>query len=447
MAKKQQKQAEQQTSSRSIADWKIEDVKPYERNPRQNDAAVSAVATSIKEFGFRSPILVDSDGVIICGHTRLKAAAMLGMETVPVLVADDLPPAKVRALRIADNKTSEAAEWDDDLLRSELAEIGDDVDMRELGFTDDELASILAGDGTEGQTDEDAEPQVDRADEMQAKWGTATGQVWKMGRHRLCIGDSADVSAISALMHNERADVLFTSPPYGQQRDYRDGIGNSIGWDGLMRGVFDVSPCSDSCQILVNLGLIHDGGVVEYWHPWLEHMIASGWRYFGLYVWDQGPGLPGDWAGRLAPSFEFVFHMNKQAIKPNKTQECKHSGLPRESKGGLRGKDGVVNEWSHKGTPIQDTKIPDSVCRTSRAKSTHLVGHPAMFSVPFAEYFISAWNGIVYEPFCGSGTTIVACEHLGRECRAMEISPGYAAITLQRFSDAFDLTPELLPNG
>jgi ParB-like chromosome segregation protein Spo0J len=127
-----------------IEQWDIEKVKPYDRNPRRNDKAVEAVAKSIREFGFRQPIVVDKDGVIVVGHTRYKAALKLGLATVPVHVAADLSPQQARAYRIADNRTNETAEWDVDLLPIELGELRDGgADLKLLGFTDKELAEYL----------------------------------------------------------------------------------------------------------------------------------------------------------------------------------------------------------------------------------------------------------------------------------------------------------------
>lgn len=166
-------------------------------------------------------------------------------------------------------------------------------------------------------------------------------------------------------MQGDAARLCFTSPPYGNQRDYTSGgIGD---WDGLMRDVFGNVPMADDGQVLVNLGLIHrDNEVIPYWDAWLGWMRTQGWRRFAWYVWDQGPGMPGDWAGRFAPSFEFVFHFNRQSSKPNKIVPCKHAGQESHlradgSSTAMRGKDGEVGGWTHKGQPTQDTRIPDSV--------------------------------------------------------------------------------------
>lgn len=146
-----------------IEQWKIDRIKPYEKNPRQNEKAVAAVAESIREFGFRQPVVVDRDGVIVVGHTRYKAALKLGLKTVPVHVATDLTPKQARAYRLADNRTAENAEWDVDLLPIELGELRDDgFDLKLVGFSDKELAEYLREFDTDlDDGDADAEEPAD----------------------------------------------------------------------------------------------------------------------------------------------------------------------------------------------------------------------------------------------------------------------------------------------
>lgn len=159
----------------------IDSIRPYEKNPRINDAAVDAVAASLKEFGFRSPIVVDGDGVIICGHTRLKAAQKLGLGKVPVHIAKDLTPEQVRAYRIADNKTSDLSDWDYDILPIELSELQDaGFDLGLLAFDEDELAKLLKTEPTEGLTDDDAVPEPP-ADPV-----TQPGDLWLLGAYWEC---------------------------------------------------------------------------------------------------------------------------------------------------------------------------------------------------------------------------------------------------------------------
>ncbi|NLW84469.1 MAG: ParB N-terminal domain-containing protein [Phycisphaerae bacterium] len=159
----------------------IGSIRPYEKNPRQNDDAVDAVASSLKEFGFRQPIVVDGDGVIICGHTRLKAAQKLGLAKVPVHVAKDLTPDQVKALRIADNKTSDLSDWDYDILPIELAELQEaGFDLGLLAFDEDELSKLLSAEPTEGLTDDDAVPEPPK------EAITQPGDLWLLGAYWEC---------------------------------------------------------------------------------------------------------------------------------------------------------------------------------------------------------------------------------------------------------------------
>jgi len=154
-----------------------------------------------------------------------------------------------------------------------------------------------------------------------------------VGGHRLLCGDATIADDVARLMDGEEADICFTSPPYAQQRDYKTGPQD---WDALMQGVFSILPLTHDAQVLVNLGLVHrDGEWLPYWDGWIEWMREVGWRRFGWYVWDQGPGLPGDWNGRLAPSHEFIFHFNRIATRTRKTKESLMAGR-RVSGQGLR---------------------------------------------------------------------------------------------------------------
>jgi DNA modification methylase len=250
------------------------------------------------------------------------------------------------------------------------------------------------------------------------------------------------LSVVATLMQGDAARLCFTSPPYGNQRDYTSG--GITDWDGLMRGVFGHVPMADDGQVLVNLGLIHrDNEVIPYWDAWLGWMRTQGWRRFAWYVWDQGPGMPGDWQGRLAPSFEFVFHFNRASLKPNKIVPCKHAGLESHlradgSSTAMRGKDGEVGGWTHKGQPTQDTRIPDSVIRVMRHKGKigQDIDHPAVFPVALPEFVIETYTDtgdLVFEPFGGSGTTMLAAQRTGRVCRTVEIAPEYVDVAIKRF--------------
>ena len=444
---------------------KVEALIPYARNPRtHNDEQVAKIAASIVEYGWTNPVLVDGDNGIIAGHGRLAAAHKLGLTEVPVIELAHLSPTQKRAYVISDNRLALDAGWDDAMLALELAELSEaGFDLALTGFEDAEIEALLADDLGDGDGDGDQEQDADESDAADDVPDTPTtpvsrsGDVWALGQHRLICGDAADPSVIAILMRGELAKLCFTSPPYGNQRDYASG--GITDWDGLMRGVFGNVPMADDGQVLVNLGLIHrDNEVIPYWDGWLGWMRTQGWRRFAWYVWDQGPGMPGDWQGRLAPSFEFVFHFNRQNRKPNKIVPCKHAGQDSHlradgSSTAMRGKDGEVGGWTHAGQPTQDKRIPDSVIRVMRHKGKigQDIDHPAVFPVALPEFILDAYSDsgdIVFEPFGGSGTTMLAAERTGRRCRAVEIAPEYVDVAVKRFQQNFpDVPVTLLGDG
>ena len=188
---------------------KLSQIKPYPGNPRQNDAAVDAVAESIRRFGFRQPIVVDADGVIVCGHTRYKAALKLGLETVPVHVATDLTPEQIKAYRIADNKVADLSTWDMELLPIELSELqGMDFDLGLLGFSEDDLATLLDPGVKDGLCDPDEVPEP--PDEPI----TRPGDLWILGEHRLLCGDSGNPEHVDRLLDGAKIHLVNTDPPY-----------------------------------------------------------------------------------------------------------------------------------------------------------------------------------------------------------------------------------------
>ena len=437
---------------------RVEALIPYARNPRtHSDAQVAQIAASIVEFGWTNPILVDGDNGVIAGHGRLLAARKLGLSEVPVIELAHLSVAQKRALVIADNRIAIDAGWDDAMLMLELADLaesGFDLDL--TGFSTAEIERLLdavestqaqagasvqdaeVADGAEaGDVEEAHQPIQSPAAPVSRK-----GDVWRIGPHRLVCGDAADPAVLAALMQGAQAHLCITSPPYALQRDYTSGIGD---WDALMRGVFAAADDAlrDDAQLLVNLGLVHDDNEVQpYWDGWIAWMRASGWRRFGWYVWDQGPGLPGDWRGRLAPSFEFVFHFNRSNRKSNKIVPCKFAGQDTHlradgSSTALRDRSGATLGWSHAHQPTQDMRIPDSVIRIMRHKGKlgRGIDHPAVFPVALPAFVIEAYTDageVVYEPFGGSGSTLIACERTGRVCRAVEIAAEYVDVAIER---------------
>jgi DNA modification methylase len=435
---------------------------PYAGNARTHSAEqVAQIAASILEFGFVAPVLVDERGEIIAGHGRLLASKSLGLETVPTIVRAGLTEAQKAAYRLADNRIALNAGWDEALLAAEVAKLQEmgDVDLALTGFDGAEIERLLAGLETEAGNlsapavasgpelgagnppgagvAEPAEDPADAEPDPPRQAVARVGDIWLLGEHRLACGDSTNRSTVARVMAADRAALLFTSPPYGNQRDYTTG--GVSDWDALMQGVFqhlDGAVRRDA-QVLVNLGLIHrEGEWQPYWQGWLDWMRAQGWRRFGLYAWDQGPGLPGDWNGRLAPAFELVFHFNREARQANKIVPCKWAGTPNKGSG-LRAADGEVKAYTHIGLPVQEMRIPDSVLRITRHKGRGIeTEHPAVFPVALPEFLMRAYTDegdVVFEPFGGSGTTILAGQRSGRRVRAIELAPAYVDLAIARW--------------
>jgi len=245
--------------------------------------------------------------------------------------------------------------------------------------------------------------------------------------HKVLCGDSTSTADVEKLMSGEKADMVFTSPPYSDRRKYKIG---SFDWDELMNGVFTCtfSVVKETTHILVNLGLVHKNRQVDmYWNAWLKYMEDAGYPLFGWYIWDKTYGLPGEWSGRLAPAFEFIFHFNRKTDSCNKWIETKETSRNRKhSKSpGMRDADGTVGKWYSHDKTGQDFKVPDSVIRITSASTA---GWP--------EFGCKTWTqegDIVYEPFAGSGTTIIACDKTKRQCRAMEIAESYIDIAVARY--------------
>ena len=267
---------------------KTKDLKMYEKNPRKNKEAVPYVAKSIQEFGFKVPIIIDQDNVIVAGHTRLKAAKELGYKTVPCIVADDLTPEQIKAFRLADNKVAEKAEWDFDLLGDELDDIMN-IDMLEFGFDE-----VLEEEEQEAHEDD---YEVEPPKEPKAKYG----DIYQLGRHRLMCGDSTNVDDVEKLMNGVKADMVFTDPPYGMKKE-NDGVANdNLNYDDLLE--------FNKKWIPLTFGALKDNGS---WYCWgideplmdiysniLKPMAKENKITFrNLITWDKGYGQ-----GQLSEDF------------------------------------------------------------------------------------------------------------------------------------------------
>jgi DNA modification methylase len=425
----------------------IADLKPDKRNRRKhNPRNLGMIERALGEVGAARSIVIDEAGNILAGNGTVEAAAAAGIEKVQIVDADGetiiavrrsgLTDEQKRKLALYDNRTAELAEWDvEELLRDQQE--GLDLSAFFGGAELDELLKSLqpAGDG-------DAEPQIDRAEELRAKWGVELGQLWQIGEHRLVCGDCTDRATVEKVMGGDKFRLCFTSPPYADQREYHIG---DFDWLALMTGMSDClfSVCGSPCDIAVNLGMSYkDGRVNFYWNDWLNYCDKIGHALYGWYVWDKGRGFPGEWNGRLSPAHEFIFHFSIGRVSANKWVEKSESSFERNKykKNTIqREKNGNYKKPTNVEAMAQVHKIPDSVIRMSQDTEGY-ENHPAIFPVSFPEFGIKTWSDeldIIADPFGGSGTTMVACQNLGRKCRMIEISPAYCAVIIERMATAF----------
>lgn len=255
-----------------VQTWKIGDVHPYGNNPRNNAAAVKPVANSIKEFGFQQPIVVDKDGVIIVGHTRYKAAKMLKLKEVPVVVAANLTPDQVKAYRVADNSTGEVAVWDIPLLNAEIQ--GLDYDFADFGLN----VAVQQVDGDAEDDDYDME--------LPEEPTCRVGDIWQLGNHRLMVGDSTDPRYVNALMGREQADLLVTDPPYNV--DYEGSNGKKIQNDSMDESQFrqfllQAYCCAyDACRTGAAAYIFHADTEGEAFRAMFRE---AGWELHGCLIW------------------------------------------------------------------------------------------------------------------------------------------------------------------
>ena len=385
---------------------KITDIIPYDKNPRLNDGAVEAVANSIKEFGWRAPIVVDKDMVIICGHTRLKAAIQLGLEEVPVHIADNLTPKQVQAYRIADNRTGEIAEWDYSLLPVELKELQDsDFDLSLLGFDADELDKLLNGEEenvvAEGETDADAVPEVPEVAVSKR------GEVYQLGKHRLMCGDSTKPEDVAKLLDGELADMVFTDPPYGVS--YK-GVNN---------------PGGRAWEVIENDDLRGDT-LSEFLLAAFKNIKAHLREKRAFYIW---------YATSNHLQFEHAIIdaglKSKQVLMWNKGMILGHSDY----------------HWAFEpcfyGCTAEENCIWfGDLCQTTvwdiKRDNTREYVHPTQKPTALAikAMFNSCKPGeIVLDLFGGSGSTLIACEQTNRVNRSMEFDPKYADVIRKRWAE------------
>lgn len=412
---------------------KLADIRPYDKNPRLNDNAVTAVAASIREFGFRQPIVVDTDGVIICGHTRYKAAQQLGLEKVPVHTAKDLTPEQIKAYRIADNKTGELAEWNFDLLPIELGELATcEYDLSLLGFNQEELAKLMDPGVQEGLTDPDEVPEP--PDEATTK----PGDLWILGDHRLLCGDSSKPEDVDRLLDGAPIHLVNTDPPYNVKVEPRSNnaiaAGNSS-FSNKHHQKFDLKRHPEKSKPTqrkmrakdrpLENDFVSDEEFDRLLAAWFGNIARVLLPGHGFYCWGGYANV-----ANYPPVFKATGLYFSQAVIWHKM----HPVLTRKDFMG-------DHEWCFYGWRegaahrfFGPKNVPDvwSIKKVNPQSMVHLTEKPVELAIRAIQYS-SLMGENVLDLFGGSGSTLIACEQTGRKAFLMELDPLYTDVIVERW--------------
>lgn len=413
-----------------VQEMKLADIKPYENNPRNNEEAVEYVANSIREFGWQQPLVVDKDMVIIAGHTRYKAALKLGLDSAPVVIADSLTEEQVKAYRLADNKTAEAATWNEEALLAELGEIA--IDMTMFGFDPKMIA------GEDPEVIEDDVPEVEETTE------TKMGDIFILGDHRLMCGDSTSEEDLKKLMAGEKADMVFTDPPYGVSIGDKNKTLNSAQKAGriLENIANDTLPTEELYKVLVKaFANLKKNGAKES----CSYYVTSpqGGELCMMMMMMKDAGLP--------VRHVLIWVKNAATFSLGRLDyDYRHEP--------------IFYTWSksHKFYGDYSTSVIDDTLDINKMKKAELVElvrklmypnqdsviyenkplrndlHPTMKPVKLVARFIhnnSKKGEAVVDIFGGSGSTLIACEQLKRKCYMMELDPKYCDVIVKRWEN------------
>lgn len=394
----------------SLREYKIGDLTDYSKNPRQlTESQYKQLKTSLDKFGMIDKPIVNADNrnTIIGGHQRINVLRKVGAATVTAWVPSrELTEKEVEELNIRLNKNT--GEWDFDILANEF----EFDDLLSWGFDENELIGFGADaeNAEDLNSGADAEPEMDKADELLEQWGVKSGQLWQLGKHCLIVGDCTDTNTVRRLMGSEQAQMMWTDPPYGVnyvgktkdalrvQNDDKEGL------DALLAGAFS---CADA--------VLMDGAPFYIAHPagalclkFGQAVLAAGWLFHETLIW-----------------------VKDSMVLGHSDYHYKHEP--------------IIYGWKGKNRKWYSDRKQTTVLEFDRPSRSEL--HPTIKPVELIEDGIqnsSRPNDIIYDPFAGSGSTLIACENLNRACRAIEIYPPYAAVIIQRWSDLTGEEPALI---
>ena len=411
-------------------------IKPYAKNPRKNKAAVDTVKLSLKEFGFKQPIVVDKDMTIVVGHTRFLAAQQLEYKQVPIVVANELNEEQIKAYRIMDNRSNENADWDNELLKQELKDLEQNYDLALTGFTAEDLNELFR-DTELGQTDPDDVPEI--ATEYRAK----KGDLWILGNHRLVCGDSLADETYQLLLGDEQADMCWTDPPYNiayQSAKFRtknskwadkdnhkqnDVIANDkMSNEEFAEFIYKaIKQTYDNVKDGAAIYISHSESEIHNFH---QATKLAGYKFKQNLVWIKNSIILGgsDYQKRYEPII--------YAIKPGAIRYFISD----------RGTDSVIDQrvdyskWTKDELIKALTSYPTDSINCNKTQKADL--HPTMKPVKLITEMMlnsSIKNDIVLDPFGGSGSTLIAAEQTQRKARLIELQPKYVDVIIKRWQD------------
>jgi DNA modification methylase len=420
----------------------IAKVHPYRRNPRVNEAAVDKVAESIREFGWRQPIVVDKSMTVVAGHTRLLAALRLGLREVPVHVADELNDAQIKAYRLADNRVHEESTWNEELLKLELGDLSHlGFDLKLTGFDADELAALLTPeDGLLPSTDEDAVPPVPETPE------TFPGDVVQLGKHRLICGDSTDPYAIEELFAGAKADMIFTDPPYNVDYVGKTADALKIKNDHQKEAAFHEFLRR---AYAVMFRQLKGGGAIYVCHADTEGLrfrslfSSTGFKLSGCLIWCKDSMVLG------RSDYQWQHEPILYGWKP--TQPHKWYGSRKATTISEIMMDAPLTQvdertWRARfgdrwflisGEKLKVEELETTVAKVARPKRSE--EHPTMKPVALIEKFLgnsSRKADLIFDPFAGSGSTLIACQKNGRTAYCAELDPRFCDVIVRRWEEA-----------
>lgn len=443
------------------------DLHPYAHNPRSNDGAVDAVAASLREFGFRSPIVVDANLEIICGHTRWKAATKLGLQEVPVLVARDLTPDQVKAYRIADNKTGEIAEWNFELLKVEIGGLQTSgFDIAPLAFDADELAKIMGTEILPGQCDPDDVP-LPPDDPI-----TQPGDIWILGNHRLMCGDSSKPDHLDRLLAGEKIQLVNTDPPYNVKVEPRSNNAIAAGSAGMPNLANCAATQPEAFQAYLSresakkkgkgkknggnegnhqgFDLARDPGkskpttskmrakdrplqndfmsdedfaaILDAWFGNLGRVLEPGRAFYVWGGWSNLANYP------LALKTHGLFWHQQIIWVKNQPVLCRKDYMLKHEWCFYGWREGAGHSWFG---PTNATDIWE-VDKVPSQKMVHLTEKPVALAVRAMQHS-SRMGENVLDLFGGSGSTLIAAEQTGRHAFLMELDEAYCDVIVERW--------------